>query len=837
MTAVRVAWRRHCGRQWLLLIAALVVLGGFNAWTLCYDYRRVEQEEGDRLQAAARGLGEIVGQRLIAAGHALSAVAADVAYWGGDGGEQGLLRLQALAGAFDGIRTLAILDADGRVIAASRRELLARDLSAREYFQAASRQPDARRVHLTAPATSALGIHTLGLARALTDRRGKLAGVVTATLDPDYFSAWMDAVRYAPDAWISIAHGDGKVFLFVPPRAGKEGIDIAKPGSMFSRHRDSGQAASLLQGAVQATGEDVLIAVRTVQPAAMAIDKALVVAVARQCSFIHAGWRAQAVQQLGLFLAVVLSSALGLHIVQRRQRRIDRMSAERVAEQRAAAERLELAAVAAGFGVWEFDAVANRLRWDASMHALYDVDPSTPPAVYDDWRRCILPEDLPAADAALHSLTADHNQCRVSFRIRRGDGQVRMIDALAWAFFAADGSLLRVLGSNQDVTERWQAEAELRKLSQAVEQSAAPVLITDVNGVIEYVNPAACATYGYAASELVGANPRRFSSGLTSQETYRAMWSTILGGQEWRGELENRRADGGLLHVATSISPVRDSAGPISHFVAIQEDVSARVAAERLQGELEARRARVDRMEVLGAMAGGVAHDFNNILVAILGFSGLGKMVLQAAGGPGRVVRYLEEIETAGGRARDLVQQLLVFSRRGPLTLATVAVADVVNDVLGLVVSTFPGTVTLSACLDDDLPLIDIDRSHLHRALVNLCLNARDAMDGPGSVVVSARHARIATVVVCASCHTEYAGDFLRISVTDEGHGIAETVRDRVFEPFFTTKEVGAGSGMGLAVVHGLVHLYGGHVQIASAPGQGTEVAILFPRSTWHLDT
>lgn len=314
------------------------------------------------------------------------------------------------------------------------------------------------------------------------------------------------------------------------------------------------------------------------------------------------------------------------------------------------------------------------------------------------------------------------------------------------------------------------------------------------------------------------------------------MWSTILAGQEWRGELENRRADGSRLHVSTSISPVRDSAGGISHFVAIQEDVSARVAAERLQGELEARLGRVERMEVLGAMTGGLAHDFNNILVAILGFSGLGKVVLEAAGGPARVVRYFEEIETAGERARDLVQQLLVFSRRGPLTLATVAVADVVNDVLGLVVSSFPGAVTLSASLDDDLPLLDIDRSHLQRVLVNLCLNARDAMDGPGAVVVSARRVRIVTLVVCASCHKEFAGEFLRIAVTDEGCGIAETVGEHVFDPFFTTKEVGAGSGMGLAVVHGLVHLYGGHVQIATAPAQGAEMAILLPQSMWHLD-
>jgi PAS domain S-box-containing protein len=411
-----------------------------------------------------------------------------------------------------------------------------------------------------------------------------------------------------------------------------------------------------------------------------------------------------------------------------------------------------------------------------------------------------------------------------------------MLSGLAWAFFDADGSLLRVIGTNHDVTERWQAEAESRKLSRAVEQSAAPVLITDITGTIEYVNPAACAAYGYARPELLGASTRCFSSGLTPPETYRAMWATILAGGVWHGELENRRRDGSLLHVALSISPVRDYAGRIGNFVVIQDDLTTRVAAERLQDELRLRLGRVERMEVLGAMAGGVAHDFNNILVAILGFSGLGKVVLRAAGGPERVVRYFEEIETAGERARDLILQLLVFSRRGPLQVTTVAVPELIREVLGLVASSFPAAVTLSASLADELPQLEIDRSHLHRVLVNLCLNARDAMDGPGAVVISACQVRIETVVACASCHGEFSGEFFRLSVTDQGHGIAEAIRDRIFEPFFTTRDVGAGSGMGLAVVHGLVHLHGGHVQIAGATDRGTEMAILLPRSMWHVD-
>lgn len=262
--------------------------------------------------------------------------------------------------------------------------------------------------------------------------------------------------------------------------------------------------------------------------------------------------------------------------------------------------------------------------------------------------------------------------------------------------------------------------------------------------------------------------------------------------------------------------------------------------AQRLHDELKARLGRAERMEVLGAMAGGVAHDFNNILVAILGFSGLGKTALRAAGGPERVVRYFEEIEIAGQRASELVQQLLVFSRGGQLKLATVAVAEVVREVLNVVGSSFPASVTLSASLDDDLPLLDIDRSHLRRMLINLCLNARDAMErmeGPGSVLLSAQAVRIAPVTICASCHREFSGEFLRLVVSDQGRGIPEALHERIFEPFFTTREVGAGSGMGLAVVHGLLHLYGGHVQIAAAPEGGTEMTILLPRSMWHPDS
>lgn len=975
--------------EWLLLTAALLVLGGSIGLSLALQYQRVEQEESDRLRAAAQVLGEMIGQRLAGAERALRTLDRDLAPSNGPAHAALTLTLplNAIASALDGIRVVRVLDARGRVSGSSRAEPLGKDFSAREAFNSARQRREPAMVLTASPAPAMPGGQVFELSRAIPDGRGGFAGVVVAELDADYFSVLVDSLRYAPDVSVSVADARGRVLLLVPPSPGDAGRRLDGTAAAFAHHRASGQVATLMRGVsaslAEASGDDVVLAMQTVRHAGGGLDEDLVVGVARRQSLMHVNWRLEAAVESGLLLVVVLSSVFGLNVVQGRQRRIDAIAAERSAEQRAAAERLRLAADAAGLGVWEYDPVGRRLTWDASMYALYGSAEEETVSEYEDWRKHVLPDDLALAEAAFQASIGDRAQFRMDFRIRRGDGAIRMISALGRPFCAAEGAPLRVIGTNQDVTERWQVDAavhasearlkavfdvlpvgisvtdaagmivdcnaaserllgisreahfgrgyaacfgrmrrpdgsrmdsdeeparralnsgvavfdvemivetpdgerwlsvsavpvgspapvrgrredavgvagpeeargvviayvdvgaarrsetELRKLSRAVEQSAAAVLVTDVDGAIEYVNPAACEAYGYSAADLLGASPRVFASGLTPLETYQSLWSTILAGRVWRGELENRRRDGRLIHQAVSISPVRDRGGLITHFVAITEDVSARVEAERMKDDLKTRLSRVERMEVMGAMAGGVAHDFNNILVAILGFSGLGKTVLRAAGGPERVVSYFEEIEIAGERARALVQQLLVFSRGGSLKVDTIDLPDVAHEVVTLVASSFPACVTLSARMADDLPALEMDRSHLHRLLVNLCVNARDAMDGPGSVVISARPVHVEEAQICASCHAEFSGEFLRIAVVDQGHGIPEAIRNRIFEPFFTTKDVGSGSGMGLAVVHGVSHLYDGHLQIVAAPDGGTELVVLLPRRVWHVD-
>jgi PAS domain S-box-containing protein len=540
----------------------------------------------------------------------------------------------------------------------------------------------------------------------------QLSDLMGRRLPGDDFRALMASVRYAPDVRVSV-QADGKRFEWAPVGSAGDEWEAAGATAFLPGQHESGQTASLLSGVYDANGEELLVAIRALPDSSSEASR--LVGVARQRAMIHANWRSMATWHLGLFLVTLLSSVFALFAVQCRQRRLDTVRAERHAEQRAAAERLRLANELAGLGVWEYDPVGGHLRWDASIYALYGIDPAvTAVSTYEDWRRHVLPEDLPAAEAALQAAIRERHQFRMDFRIRRGDGQIRMISALAQPLFAVDGSPLSVVGINQDVTDR--------------------------------------------------------------------------------------------------------------------------IEAERVQDELRNRLARAARMEILGAMAAGIAHDFNNILVAILGFSGLGRAMVRAAGGSERMASYFEEIESAGERARDLVQQLLVFSRGGTLHVSVVSVADEVRAVVDLLASSFPAGVTLSMHIDDDLPALDIDRSHLHRILVNLCLNARNAVDGPGEVRISAHRVDVDPAEVCASCHAEFAGEFVRIAVSDEGCGIPQAIHDRIFEPFFTTREPGMGAGMGLAVVHGLVHLYQGHVQMRSVPGQGSTLAILWPRSLWHAE-
>ena len=369
----------------------------------------------------------------------------------------------------------------------------------------------------------------------------------------------------------------------------------------------------------------------------------------------------------------------------------------------------------------------------------------------------------------------------------------------------------------RDVTVRRQAEEKVRQLSRAVEQSPVSIVITDAAGAIEYVNRKFSEVTGYEPAEVLGKNPRILKGGNKSPEEYRELWQTIAAGREWRGEFINKKKDGSLFTEYASISPVSNGGGRITHFVAVKEDVTERKA-------LEERLRQSQRMESIGTLAGGIAHDFNNILGIVLGHASI---LEQMGDDRMRRANSIQAVQQAVNRGAGLVRQILTFARKTEILVEPVNLNEIIGELDRMMRETFPRTISFRADLDPQIGAIEGDRTQLHQTFLNLCVNARDAMPAGGSLSMTTRGEDGAGV---REKFPEAAGGaYVHVSVADTGSGMDEATRLRVFEPFFTTKDPGKGTGLGLAVVHGIVRSHAGFIAVDSAPGRGATFHLYFP--------
>jgi PAS domain S-box-containing protein len=376
-----------------------------------------------------------------------------------------------------------------------------------------------------------------------------------------------------------------------------------------------------------------------------------------------------------------------------------------------------------------------------------------------------------------------------------------------------------IIGSLLDITERKRAEEELSKLWRAVEQSPVSVVITDLKGRIEYVNPRFSEVTGYSEAELVGQNPRILKSGTMDRDFYENLWQTISSGREWHGELHNRKKNGQLFWESGSISAVKNSDGRITHFVAVKEDVT-----ERKQSFDQLR--QVQKMEAIGLLAGGIAHDFNNLLTIINGYSTLLVRGLEN-GSPMR--REAEQILRAGERAADLTRQLLSFSRRQILEPKVLNINLQVQSVEKMLRRLIGEHIELVTRFADDIGFIKIDPGQIEQIIMNLVVNARDASETGGEITIETGNCEL-DEFFSAQHPGSVAGSYVRVTVRDRGFGMDEEVKRRLFEPFFTTKEMGRGTGLGLATVYGIVKQSGGYIDVVSEPDQGASFNIYLPR-------
>ena len=385
----------------------------------------------------------------------------------------------------------------------------------------------------------------------------------------------------------------------------------------------------------------------------------------------------------------------------------------------------------------------------------------------------------------------------------------------------------RELGEARVRQERRRDEERLLLQAAALDSAANGIFITDRDGRIDWVNQAFTELTGYLPQEAVGQHISILESGKHGEGFYADLWQSILASHNWRGELVSRRRDGSEYIEEQSITSVRSADGEIAHFIVIQQDVTERVRATREREDLQRQLQQAHKMEALGQLTGGIAHDFNNILGAIIGYTDLA-LERFAPNGEGKLGEYLNQVYRAALRARDLIAQMLAYSRGSGSSSQVLPIEPVVREVINMLRSAMPSTMEIHTEFAPDTPMVSIDPVQLHQMIMNLCINARDAMEGHGRMDVRIEPLRDLRTV-CASCHHPVEGDFVQLEIRDTGTGIAAEVMPRLFEPYFTTKPVGSGTGMGLPVVHGILHEHGGHLLVETAPGEGTSFRLLLP--------
>jgi two-component system cell cycle sensor histidine kinase/response regulator CckA len=388
------------------------------------------------------------------------------------------------------------------------------------------------------------------------------------------------------------------------------------------------------------------------------------------------------------------------------------------------------------------------------------------------------------------------------------------------------GNIIYLIPEGRDITELKQAEVAHERLSVAIEQAGEVVVVTDAKGTIQYVNPMFETLTGYTRAEAIGQNPRILKSSSHDEEFYRELWDTITSGRTWQGKIVNLKKDGTPYIEEATISPVHDNEGRIVNFVAVKRDITEHLRSAEENARLETQLQQLRKMESIGQLAGGVAHDFNNMLTVILAHAEMGISKVDPSQ---KLFTHLEQIRNAATRSADLTRQLLAFARKQAIAPRVLDLNETLEGMLKMLRRLIGEDIQLSWQPKAELWPVNVDPSQIDQILVNLCVNARDALAGAGKLTIETGNSTIDKSY--SLTHADVLpGDYVRFSVSDNGCGMDNETLAHIFEPFFTTKVIGEGTGLGLATVYGIVKQNNGFINVYSEPGQGTTFTIYLPR-------
>jgi two-component system cell cycle sensor histidine kinase/response regulator CckA len=498
----------------------------------------------------------------------------------------------------------------------------------------------------------------------------------------------------------------------------------------------------------------------------------------------------------------------------RRQQRAD-VEALRQSEQR-----LRLALDAGGMGTWEWDLLSSELYWSATLEAMFGLEPGGFGGTYSAFIELVHPDDRDLVGASAEQALGQDLPA-VVYRAVWPDGTVRWHERKSRRVRDADGRSEVMAGVTFDVTEREEAAQALRESEERfrliAENARDLIALLDVEGCFRYLSPSCAALLGYPAGVLLGTD----ASDLIHPGDLprRRKW----GDGEVR-ELRMRTAAGRWLWVEGLSYVITGQAE--SHFALIARDISERkqaeVAREVLQDELR----QSQKMEAVGQLAGGIAHDFNNLLTVISGYT---EILLRRLGREAEGSAEIAEVAKAAEQAARLTRQLLAYSRKQVLEPSALNLNDIVKETQTMLTRVIGENIEFSTTLSDDLGSISADNGQIVQIVMNLVVNARDAMPRGGTLVMATGNATLSAA--STSGHSDRSpGEYVALTVTDTGEGMDAATVARIFEPYYTTKDRGAGTGLGLATVDGIVKQSGGHIDVESKPGLGTAIRVYFPR-------
>jgi PAS domain S-box-containing protein len=509
---------------------------------------------------------------------------------------------------------------------------------------------------------------------------------------------------------------------------------------------------------------------------------------------------------------------------------LDRRVKERTAALADANIHLSEAQRLAHLGSWSWDVASNRVTWSDGLYGIYGIAPESFGGTLDAFVAFIHPQDRPTVQASINAAIASGGHFTHEERIVRPDGSIRHLHSTGEVIRDKSGAATRMLGVCLDVTDRKEAEVALldsehstRILLEGVRDYA--IVMMDADGHVRSWNAGAAAIKGYADTEIIG---QHFSRFYPAEDRMAGVPDRALEAAAREGKTELQgwllRKDGSRFYANVVIDAIYDKDGQLVGFAKITRDITTQREAEVALGQTREQLAQAQKMEALGQLTGGIAHDFNNLLMIVSGYA----QILQRRLKEPKDMQAVEAIRAATGRGEKLTRQLLAFSRRQQLTPVVVDLRQRIDAVRDMLAPSLRGNIALVCDIEANIWPVEVDLGELELALVNVAVNARDAMPDGGTITLQARN----VVLKSGSAAGALEGDFVAIAIIDGGTGIAPDLLTRVFEPFFTTKPVGKGTGLGLSQVHGFANQSGGAVTVTSEAGKGTVVTIYLPRSS-----